>query len=39
MTRANSEKRAGDDPTELAFVQMVVLTEQVPSIGVHWTEE
>jgi hypothetical protein len=40
MTRANGEKRAGtDDPTELAFVQMIVLTEQVPSIGVLWTEE
>jgi hypothetical protein len=28
MTRANSKKRAGaDGPTELAFVQMIMLTE------------
>jgi hypothetical protein len=36
----HSKKCAGaDDPTELAFVQMIVLTEQVPSIGVLWTED
>jgi hypothetical protein len=32
--RANNEKRVGaDGPTELAFVQVIVLTERVWGIG------